>query len=74
MDPRGLLAVTILPLARATAAEVPALFQQHLEPALRAAGVGVLATYATEHSENTFPALPVRENEDVFAWMSLFKL
>jgi hypothetical protein len=73
VDPPGLLAITILPLAQATAAEVPALFQHLLEPALRDAGVSVLATYATEHSENTFPALPVRENEDVFAWMSLFE-
>jgi quinol monooxygenase YgiN len=72
VDAPGLLAVTILPLAQATAAEVPALFQQLLEPTLRDAGISVLASYATEHSENTFPALPVRENEDVFAWMSLF--
>jgi hypothetical protein len=72
-DPPGVLAITIWPLAHATAAEVPALFQQHLEPALRDAGITVLATYTTEQSKNTFPALPVRENENVFVWMALFE-
>jgi quinol monooxygenase YgiN len=70
--PPGLLAVTIWPLASA-AAEVPALFRRMLEPALREVGIGVLATYVTEHSENTFPSLPVREDKDVFVWMSLFE-
>jgi hypothetical protein len=72
VDPPGLLAVTIWSLARDTAARVPELFRGGLEPALRAAGIRVLATYATEHSENTFPGLPVRENEDVFVSMSMF--
>jgi hypothetical protein len=57
-DPSGVLVITIWPLAHPTAAEVPALFQQHFEPALRDAGITVLATYTTEQSENTFPALP----------------
>ncbi len=70
---RGLLAVTILPLAHATAAQVPELFRELIEPALRDAGLRVFATYASEHSENTFPALPVREGEDFFVWMSLFE-
>jgi quinol monooxygenase YgiN len=73
IDPPGLLAITIWPLAQATAAEVPSLFRGVLEPALRAAGVTVLASYVSEHSENTFPALPVREDEDVLVWMSLFE-
>lgn len=73
VDPPGLLAVTIWPLAKATAAEVPGLFTSVLKPALGTAGISVLATYATEHSENTFPGLPVRENEDVFVWMSMFQ-
>jgi quinol monooxygenase YgiN len=72
-DARGLLAVAILPLARATAADVPALFQHVVEPALRDAGISVSATYVSEHAENTFPALPVREDMDVFVWMSLFE-
>jgi quinol monooxygenase YgiN len=73
VDPPGLVAVTIWPLAPATAAEVPGLFTRALKPALDMAGIGVLATYATEHSENTFPRLPVRQNENVFVWMSMFE-
>ena len=72
-DPPGVVAITIWPLAHPTAAEVSALFKQLLEPVLRDAGVTVLATYATERSDNTFPALPIRENENVFIWMSLFE-
>jgi hypothetical protein len=71
--PPGVFVITIWPLAHSTAAEVPTLFQQLFEPALRDAGVTVLATYTTEPSENTFPALPIRENENVFIWMSLFE-
>jgi hypothetical protein len=72
VDPPGLLAVTIWSLARDTASRVPELFRDALEPALGAVGIRVLATYATEHSKNTFPGLPVRENEDVFVSMSMF--
>jgi quinol monooxygenase YgiN len=71
-DPPGLLAVTIWPIAQASAADVPELFRSALEPALAAAGVPVTGTYATEHSANTFPALPVRENEEVFVWLAMF--
>ena len=44
-----------------------------MEPALHEAGISVLATYATEHSLNTYPALPVREDADVFVWMAIFR-
>ena len=67
----GLLVVTIYPLATHGAADFPEFFRRELEPALRDAGVSVLATYATERSQNTFPALPVREGEDVFVWMAV---
>jgi hypothetical protein len=67
----GLLVATIYPLATHGAADFPEFFRRELEPALRDAGVSVLATYATEHSQNTFPALPVREGEDVFVWMAI---
>ena len=70
--PPGVLAITIWPLAHASATEIPT-FMRLLEPTLREAGVEVLAAYATDHSENTYPALPVRENENVFVWMSLFE-
>ncbi|MEV7526243.1 NIPSNAP family protein [Streptomyces sp. NPDC091371] len=43
-------------------------FERELRPALAAAGFPALAAHRTEHAENTFPALPVREGEDVFLW------
>lgn len=72
-DPAGLLAITIWRLRAASALAVPSLFDVALEPALRDAGVTVLATYESGHSENTFPALPVRENENVFIWVAMFE-
>jgi quinol monooxygenase YgiN len=70
---RGLLVATIYPLARPSAGDFPAFFAGELEPALREAGVSVLATYATEHSRNNYPALPVRDDAEVFIWMTIFR-
>ena len=36
-------------------------------------GASILAYFETESSANTFPALPVREGENVFIWFSLFR-
>jgi hypothetical protein len=67
----GLLVVTIYPLAERTAGDFPAFFARDLEPLLDDVGIPVLATYRTEHSENTYPALPVRGDAEVFVWMTL---
>ena len=32
----------------------------------------MIAQLVSEHSANTYPALPVRDKEDVFVWFSLF--
>ncbi|WP_329379941.1 NIPSNAP family protein [Streptomyces sp. NBC_01351] len=45
-------------------------FEQHLRPALAAAGAPPLAVHRSEHAENTFPALPVRTGEDVLLWFT----
>jgi quinol monooxygenase YgiN len=71
-SPPGLLVVTIYPLASRVADDFPEFFARELQPALRESGISVLATYATEHSQNTYPALPVREDEDVFVWLTIF--
>jgi quinol monooxygenase YgiN len=47
-------------------------FDQTVRPALEATGDAIEATLRTEPSENTFPALPVREGENVFVWFSVF--
>jgi hypothetical protein len=47
-------------------------FEGTVKPAVIGSGATVLAFLVTEHSENTFPALPVREGENVFAWFARF--
>jgi NIPSNAP len=68
----GLLAITIYPLRESDAEDFPGFFERELEPSLASAGMSILATYVTEHSANTFPALPVREGDDVFVWLAMF--
>jgi quinol monooxygenase YgiN len=48
-------------------------FEHTLKPVLTAAGVSILASFVTENSVNTFPALPVREGEHVFVWFTRFE-
>jgi len=47
-------------------------FEKTVKPAVTGSGAMVLAYFVTEHSENTFPALPVREGENVFVWFARF--
>jgi NIPSNAP len=48
------------------------LFDQRAMPELAAANANVVAQLTTDYSVNTFPALPVREGQHVFAWFALF--
>jgi quinol monooxygenase YgiN len=47
-------------------------FEKQMKPEVTAAGGKILAYLVSENSENTFPALPVRENENVFVWFARF--
>jgi hypothetical protein len=47
-------------------------FDRQARPVLTEAGATPLASLQTEHAENTFPALPVRTGENVFAWLARF--
>jgi hypothetical protein len=47
-------------------------FDHHVRPVLTETGAVPLACLQTEYSENTFPALPVRTGEHVFAWLARF--
>jgi quinol monooxygenase YgiN len=47
-------------------------FDHHVRPVLTETGAMPLACLQTEYSENTFPALPVRTGEHVFAWLARF--
>ena len=48
-------------------------FENTIHPILMEAGVSLLAYFVTEDSPNTFPGLPVREGEFVFAWFGGFQ-
>jgi hypothetical protein len=45
-------------------------FETRMRPQVTAAGATVLAAFASETSENTFPALPIRERDRVFVWFA----
>jgi quinol monooxygenase YgiN len=47
-------------------------FEQEARPLLAESGAAPLAWLQTEYAENTFPALPVRTGEHVFAWFARF--
>jgi quinol monooxygenase YgiN len=70
--PAGVASVTICPLEPTHTAAFRERFEREIAPALREADANVRATFVTEHAENSFPALPVREGENVFVWLSLF--
>jgi hypothetical protein len=48
------------------------LFEHEARPVLTGTGAAPLACLTTEYAENTFPALPVRTGENVFAWLARF--
>jgi hypothetical protein len=70
--PPCLVVATICPLDPAAEEGFPALFARTVAPALTEAGATILAAYATEHSPNNYPRLPIREGEHVFAWFARF--
>jgi hypothetical protein len=45
-------------------------FERDAMQRLKPAGAPVLAYFVTEPAANNFPALPVREGENVFIWFS----
>jgi quinol monooxygenase YgiN len=47
-------------------------FDRQARPVLIGTGATPLACLQTEHAQNTFPALPVRTGENVFAWLARF--
>lgn len=69
----GIIVATIYYFATPVGSEFADFFEQTIAPAATNAGASVLAQFATEHSPNNFPALPVREGENVFVWFAKFR-
>ncbi len=70
--PKGLVVATIYYFDAPPGADFVDLFERVLKPVLTDTGSSILAYFVTESSANTFPALPVREGENVFVWFSRF--
>jgi hypothetical protein len=69
---KELIVATIYYFDAAVSAGFVEFFEQTLKPAVTETGASILACFVTEDSENTFPALPVRESENVFVWFVRF--
>jgi quinol monooxygenase YgiN len=68
----GLLIATIYYLSAPADAGFLEFFANTVEPILSQAGASILARLVTENSANNFPALPVREGENVFVFFMPF--
>jgi hypothetical protein len=68
----GFVVVTMYYFARPVTQEFVRWFDEALAPRFAASGATVLAELVSDHSENTFPRLPVREGENVFVWLAQF--
>ncbi len=62
------IVAAIASLSQPATPEYIARFERDLVLELTDSGVSVLAYFVTESSGNNFPALPVREHENVFVW------
>lgn len=71
-EPTSLVTVTIYHLPPGGGPEFAAFFDDEVAPVLTSAGAPPLARLRTEPAENNFPALPVREDANVFAWIASF--
>lgn len=68
--PSGVILATIHYLWKDPAEGFDRFFVERMTPELLAVGLPVLAAYAAESAPNTFPRLPVRQNEKVFVWFT----
>ncbi|PZS29122.1 MAG: hypothetical protein DLM58_15935 [Pseudonocardiales bacterium] len=65
--------VNVYPLAEHRRTQFDEFYTEQFEPLLIATGeITPIATLRTETAANTFPRLPVRENEHVFVTLSRF--
>jgi quinol monooxygenase YgiN len=70
--PQGLLVATIYSLGESGGTEFGRFFETSIRPVLTDAGARIVAALATEHSSNTYPALRIRDDANVFVWLSCF--
>jgi quinol monooxygenase YgiN len=71
--PESLVVATIYYLDKPADDDFVDYFEHTVKPTLEDSGTSVLAYFVTESSANNFPALSVREGENVFIWFSRFR-
>jgi hypothetical protein len=72
MPPTSLVLVTLYYRDNPFDEEFRDFFDRRVRPVLVDTGAAPVACLQTEPAENTFPALPVRVGENVFAWFARF--
>lgn len=70
--PAGLVVAYLHYLQRPVAASATQDLERSLRSVLRSSTAQLQAVLVSEHAENTFPALPVRLNEEVLIWVAGF--
>jgi len=70
--PTGIVRVSIHSLAEVPSQAFTEFFESTMRPMIAEAGGSVLAELISETRPNDFPALPVREHESVFLWLTRF--
>src|SRR5258708_38635766 len=70
--PTGIVRICIHNLAEVPSQVFAEFFESTMRPIITEAGGTVLAALISETQPNDFPALPVREHESVFLWLTRF--
>ncbi len=70
--PNGLVVATLYYFDAPASADFLDFFERTLKLEFIHNGATIIGSFVNEHGVNTFPALPVREGENVFVWFSLF--
>jgi hypothetical protein len=68
----GFVAAVVMQLDAPADQEIVSSFEVSIALSVAQSGGSILGYFVTEASENTFPGLPVREGEYVFAWFAGF--
>jgi NIPSNAP len=71
-SPSNVVTAAICPFAGQVDMKFVEFFEGSVRPIVEKSGGRVLGYFVTEASPNTFPRLPVRENEHVFVWFASF--
>ena len=71
--PKGFVSATLHYFDSEVDSDFVNFFEQKMKPTLTEAGALIVAYFITEDSANNFPALPVREGENVFVWFAGFE-